>query len=92
MLPTKLKRRLTEVKEPSNGKTSIDQEALVESESDYESDEVHFLLLSEHVLLFTFLISPSLRKTYLRRLKMKTVPTRKMQSFQVITNQIQLMS
>lgn len=46
MLPTKLKRKLTEVKEPSNGKTSIEKEALVESESDYESDEVHFLLFS----------------------------------------------
>lgn len=44
MLPTKLKRKLTQGKDPSNDKAISEKEASVDVESDYESDEVILLL------------------------------------------------
>ena len=44
MLPSKLKRKVIEDKGASNGKVTNEKEALVDAESDYESDQVILLL------------------------------------------------
>lgn len=44
MLPSKLKRKVVEDKVLSNGKATNEKEALVDAESDYESDQVVLLL------------------------------------------------
>lgn len=54
MLPSKLKRKNGEAKATSNGKGVTKKEEKVEAQSDYESDEVSFVIL-KHVLLFTSL-------------------------------------
>lgn len=44
MLPSKLKRKVTEDKGKSNGVEKHEKEELDETQSDYESDEVSFVV------------------------------------------------
>ena len=96
MLPSKLKRKIADVKTISKGKdktTSIgkdkeDKENVEEAQSDYESDEVNFVTLHMCFFLFTSFVC---RKIFLPKFKMLTAQTKRMSTMKVMSmNQIQL--
>lgn len=75
MLPSKLKRKLTDDKGKSNGKGKQEKEVVVETESDYESDEVSFVVAEPCA---SVIYRRGFRRTSSARSRTLTVPTTRM--------------